>query len=87
LLHIIDEVHKSHNLHNDISPDNILFHFPADKSQVYIGICDWDMATNSKEPMKSLYAFTDTILEAEELAKRWWVDPRVAYVHKEGADV
>jgi hypothetical protein len=21
------------------------------------------------------------------LAKRWWVDPRVAYVHKEGADV
>jgi hypothetical protein len=37
--------------------------------------------------MKSLYAFIDMISEAEELAKRWWVDPRVAYVHKEGADV
>jgi hypothetical protein len=37
--------------------------------------------------MKSLYAFTDTISEAEELAKRWWMDPKVTYVHKEGADV
>jgi serine/threonine protein kinase len=87
LLHIMDEVHKSHNLHNDISPNNILLHFPADESQVYIGVCDWDMATNSTEPMKPLYAFIDTISEAEELAKKWWVDPRVAYIHKEGADV
>jgi hypothetical protein len=37
--------------------------------------------------MKSLYAFTDTNSEAEEMAKRWWVDPRLAYVHKEGVDV
>jgi aminoglycoside phosphotransferase (APT) family kinase protein len=83
----MDEVHKSHNLHNDISPDNILLHFPADESRVYIGVCDWGMTTKSTEPMKSLYAFTDTIFEAKELAKRWWVDPRVAYVCKEGADV
>jgi hypothetical protein len=39
------------------------------------------------ELMKSLYALTDIVLEVEELAKRWWVDPRVAYVHKEGVDV
>ena len=83
----MDEVHKSHNLHNDISPDNIIFHFPTNKSQVYIGVCDWGMTTKSTKPMKSLYAFTDMISEAEELAKRWWVDPRVAYVHKEGVDV
>jgi hypothetical protein len=37
--------------------------------------------------MKSLYAFTDKNFETEELAKRWWVDPKVAYVHKAGADV
>jgi hypothetical protein len=30
LLHIMDEVHKSHNLHNDISPNNILLHFPEE---------------------------------------------------------
>jgi serine/threonine protein kinase len=64
LLYIMDEVHKSHNLHNDISPDNILLHFLADESQVYIGVYDWGMATNSMEPMNSLYAFTDTIKEA-----------------------
>jgi serine/threonine protein kinase len=83
----MDEVHKSHNLHNDISPENILLHFPADKSRVYIGICDWDMTTKSMELMKSLYAFTDKNSKIEELAKRWWVDPRVAYVHKVDADV
>jgi serine/threonine protein kinase len=40
LLHIMDEVHKSHNLHNDISLDNILLHFPEEESKVYIGVCD-----------------------------------------------
>ena len=52
LLHIMDEVHKSHNLHNDISPDNILLHFPQDESKVYIGICDWGLATKSSDPPK-----------------------------------
>jgi hypothetical protein len=37
--------------------------------------------------MKSLYAFTNTISEAEEMAKRWWMDSWLAYVYKEGADV
>jgi serine/threonine protein kinase len=40
LLYIMDEVHKSHNLHNDISPDNILLHFPEEESKVYIRVCD-----------------------------------------------
>jgi serine/threonine protein kinase len=40
LLHIMDEVLKSHNLHNDISPDNIFLHFPEDESKMYIGVCD-----------------------------------------------
>jgi hypothetical protein len=40
LLLIMDEVHKSHNFHNNISPDNIFLHFPTDESRVYFGICD-----------------------------------------------
>ena len=40
LLHIMDEIHQSHNLHNNISPDNILLHFPEEEPKVYIGICD-----------------------------------------------
>jgi serine/threonine protein kinase len=34
-------VHKSKILHNDISPSNILLHFPPDHvDRVYIGVCD-----------------------------------------------
>jgi serine/threonine protein kinase len=47
LLHIIDEAHKSNNLHNDIFHDNILLHFPVEESRVYIKICDLGMATKS----------------------------------------
>ena len=49
LLYIMNEVHKSHNLHNDLSPDNILFHFPDDESKVYIGVCDWGLASKDSE--------------------------------------
>ena len=87
LVHIMNEVHKSGNLHNDLSPDNVLLHFPQDESRVYIGVCDWGMMTKSREPMKSLYTFTDAGKMAETLRRRWWVDPAVAYLHRHGADV
>ena len=67
LLHIMDEVHKSHNLHNDISPDNILLHFPEDESKVYIGVCDWGLATKSTDQMKSLYTFRDHKSKEEKM--------------------
>ena len=35
LLHIMNEIHKSHNLHNNISPDNILLHFPEGIQSVH----------------------------------------------------
>jgi RIO-like serine/threonine protein kinase len=70
LLHIMDEVHKSHDLHNDISPDNILLHF-LEESKVYIGVCDWGLATKSTEPMKSLYTFRDKKSKDEKMEGRW----------------
>ena len=87
LLHIMNEVHKSQNLHNDLSPDNILLHFPQDESRVYIGVCDWGMTTKLSEPMQSLYTFTNAESMADALRSRWWVDPRIAYLHKPDADV
>jgi hypothetical protein len=87
LLHIMNEVHNSGNLHNDLSPDNILLHFPRDESKVYIGVCDWGLTTKISEPMKSLYTFTNKETMEETLLRRWWVDPNVAYLHKPGADV
>lgn len=87
LIHIMNAVHLAGHLHNDISPDNIMFHFPEDESRVYIGVCDWGMTTIATEPMQSLYTFTSEGEKEEALKKRWWVDPSIAYVHKRNADV
>ena len=87
LLYIMNEVHKSSNLHNDLSPDNILLHFLDDESQIYIGVYDWGMMTKATEPMQSLYTFTNAEKMVETLRRRWWVDPRVVYLHKQNADV
>lgn len=58
LIHIMYVVYDVGYLHNDISPDNILLHFPEDESCVYIGVCDWGMSTYAIEASKSLYVFT-----------------------------
>ena len=77
----------SNNLHNDLSPDNILLHFPLNESRVYIGVCDWGMTTFASEPMWSMYTFTSAAERNKTLAERWWVDPAIAYLHKRDADV
>jgi hypothetical protein len=87
LVIIMHEVHMTNNLHNDLSPDNILFHFPADETRVYIGVCDWGMLSFSTEPMESLYGYNSTEEMQKDLAERWWVDPTIAYVRKPDADV
>ena len=83
----MNAVHVAGHLHNDISLDNIMFHFPEDESKVYIGVCDWGMTTVATEPMKSLYTFTSLSEKEEALRRRWWVDPSIAYVHRRDADV
>jgi hypothetical protein len=37
--------------------------------------------------MKSLYRLIDEQTMTQILAKRWWVDPRVAYLYKRDADM
>jgi hypothetical protein len=86
-VHIMNAVHIAGHLHNDLSPDNIMLHFPADESLVYIGVCDWGMTTLATEPIKSLYTFTAENEMNQTLKSRWWVDPDIAYLHKVGADV
>jgi serine/threonine protein kinase len=50
LLTIMDNCHTHNILHNDLSPSNIMLHFPPGKPEnVYIGVCDWDMASRVKE--------------------------------------
>ena len=46
LMCIVDVVHKQDVLHNNLNPNNVMLHFPRDKpGAVFIGICDWGMAT------------------------------------------
>ena len=53
---IVDVVHKQDVLHNDLNPNNVMLHFPWDRpGAVFIGICDWGMATWIQEEAPSNY--------------------------------
>lgn len=86
-LHIMNAVHLAKYRHNDISIDNIMLHFPQDESKVFIGVCDWGMATVDSEEVKSLYTFTSEGERQKTLRERWWLDPSIAYLHQKDADV
>jgi serine/threonine protein kinase len=58
LIMTMARVHKNKILHNDISPSNILFHFPPDHiDRVYIRVYDWGMATHLIEDIPSMYGY------------------------------
>jgi hypothetical protein len=82
-LNTMNNVHHCHTLHNDMSPDNVLLHFPPNSAnKVYIDICDWAMVGNFNDLKESLY-----IHESQEartgvrvMQHRWWVVPELNYV-------
>ena len=42
LLIIVEKCHAHALQHNDLSPNNILLHFPSiDKTKIFWGVCDW----------------------------------------------
>ena len=56
LMCIVDVVHKHDVLHNDLNPNNVMLHFPRDEDGViFIGVCDWGMATWTNEEAPSNY--------------------------------
>jgi serine/threonine protein kinase len=75
-------VHKSKILHNDIFPSNILLHFPPNHvDRVYIGVCDWGLATFFIEDEHSVYGYP-TKAEMEKNKKEcYWVAPELFYVY------
>jgi hypothetical protein len=75
-------VHKSKILHNDISPSNILLHFPPDHvDRVYIGVCDWGMATRFIEDEQSVYGYPTKAEMEKNKKERYWVAPELFYVY------
>lgn len=74
------QVHKGSVFHNDIAPTNILLHFPPEKPQsVYIGICDWGIASRDSHEEPSKYGFRSRGELEEQQRKRRWVAPELFY--------
>ncbi len=57
-INIMHAIHHCGILHNNLSKDNIMLHFLADKLDVvYIGVCDWGEAKCLQEVTTSLSSF------------------------------
>jgi serine/threonine protein kinase len=81
LLTIMDKCHAQNILHDDLSPSNIMLHFPPGKPEnVYIGVCDWGMASRIKEKKASLYVYQKKEEMVANIAQQKHVAPELFYV-------
>jgi hypothetical protein len=81
LMNIMVAVSVEDVLHNDLSPNNVLLHFPInDDNVVNIGVCDWGLATWTGEVAPLLYGKpNDTLLD--EWKKRYnWIAPELFHL-------
>ena len=75
-------MHKSRVLHNDLSPRNILFHFPNySNEEINIGICDWGISSRFDEKAPSHYGKPTEELTERDAKGRWWVAPELFYTY------
>jgi serine/threonine protein kinase len=82
LMMIIDHYHKGKVIHNDISPSNILLHFPPNHvNSIYIGICDWGLASHIVEDVPSMYGIPTTIGMERHKRERYRMAPKLFYVN------
>ncbi len=72
-------IHHFGILHNNLSKDNIMLHFPTNKlNVVYIGVCDWGEFECLQNMTPSLYGFAkeqDATNTTKKKKKCWWVAP------------
>jgi hypothetical protein len=80
-LNTMINVYHCHTLHNDMSPDIIMLHFPPNSAdKVYIGICDWAMARNFNDLKESFYIHESQEARTRVMQHRWWVTLELNYV-------
>ena len=77
----MDKCHAQNILHNDLSPSNIMLHFPPKKSKnMYIGVCEWGMASRIKEKKASLYGYQKKEEMVANMVQRKHVARELFYV-------
>ena len=81
IIYIVATIHNGRVLHNDITPSNVLLHFPVDEVEtVYIGLCDWGMACRTFEEKGSRYGYATREEMETQRKQRFWVAPELFYV-------
>lgn len=81
LMNIMAAVSVQDVLHNDLSPNNVLLHFPDnDDDAIYIGVCDWGLATWTGEVAPSLYGKPNDTELTEAKRKYNWVAPELFHL-------
>ena len=84
LICIVDVVHKQDVLHNDLNLNNVMLHFPRDRvDSVFIGICDWGMATWIQEEAPSNYGKKTEKDVWKHRAKYYCVAPELFHMTRE----
>ena len=81
LLISVEECHAHGIQHNDLSPSNILLHFPPiDKAKIFLDVCDWGKGCRVSEEVASNYGYRSE--EKMEMQQRLYqhVAPELFYV-------
>jgi len=82
LIYVMALVHKAKIIHNDLTPSNILLHFPPDNVQrVYIGVCDWGMACRTVEKKASYFGMPDDMQSDQLRRVKRGVAPELFFVY------
>ena len=81
LLIIVEKCHAHGIQHNDLSPGNILLHFPPmDKTKIFLDVCDWGMACRVSKEVASNYGYRSEEEMAMQQRLRQHVAPELFYV-------
>jgi serine/threonine protein kinase len=77
----MEKCHAQNILHNDLSPSNIMLHFPLEKLEnVYIGMCDLGMASCVVENKSLFYGYQMKAEMEANIAERKHVELELFYV-------
>jgi hypothetical protein len=82
LMCIVDVVHGEEVLHCDLHPNNVMLHFPTDRDgAIFIGICDWGMASFMPESAPSYYGVQSEDAMKKHMEMYSCAAPELFHVH------